>query len=615
MDDEDLAEAEESKLLQTAGGFAGLGTTTEDEKRQGAFIDVFRPSGSTMGVKLLQRMGWREGQGIGPKVRRAVREDGLDPNGQDGAEMHLFAPENTRMIGFNKKTDRKGIGFTGETSLSLRSRSKEKAASGDDEEDDTFSIRAKTKPPTTAKRKSGFGFGVLNDTGSDDEVPYEIGPKISYNRVIGGDKKQKGKKDGVVKPVLSSANPMLSKKPVFTPKKRLTQPKASGFRKCEDGRLPLEGFVLAVRSAPPQKTYAPPKIPEGWKSSKTSYTTKAQASDAAYQTTSDAAKASNLNPLARANLLGEQQLPGKSVFDYLSTAARDRVAAASGRQNLPTARNEAPPPGFEKSEAEKARDLRSLLPDLEKDVAAAAFTHRSMPYDDDDAKRGRYRAFLELRAGLRMEIPAKGKDVSTDEYLKEMREFAHAARVFRPVSGMMASRFTSSSGSVLAPDSSEQLLSTPSAAQKEDPAVEAARLGMYGPMTRTVGEFFPTRLLCKRFNVRPPAHVHVGPGGEDGAATSAHSTAEVVGKDKIERMMQDAALSRLGSGFVSGGTEGGSNDHSDDAEQADGKKEEAANWTLPKVAIVDAERNDALEGNRPGDEIFKAIFGSDDEDD
>jgi G patch domain-containing protein 1 len=35
----------------------------------------------------------------------------------------------------------------------------------------------------------------------------------------------------------------------------------------------------------------------------------------------------------------------------------------------------------------------------------------------------------------------------------------------------------------------------------------------------------------------------------------------------------------------------------------------------PKDITVDAERNEALESERPGDAVFKAIFGSDDEDD
>jgi len=91
MDDEDRAAAEEAQKLQTQGEFAGLGSTTHDQMRHGLMSDLFRPAGETIGVKLLQKMGWRQGQGVGPKVRRKARtEDALDSTPGHGT--HLFAP-------------------------------------------------------------------------------------------------------------------------------------------------------------------------------------------------------------------------------------------------------------------------------------------------------------------------------------------------------------------------------------------------------------------------------------------------------------------------------------------------------------------------------------------
>jgi G patch domain-containing protein 1 len=37
-----------------------------------------------------------------------------------------------------------------------------------------------------------------------------------------------------------------------------------------------------------------------------------------------------------------------------------------------------------------------------------------------------------------------------------------------------------------------------------DPKVNAAKMGMYGPLTREVIPWVPARLLCKRFGVREP---------------------------------------------------------------------------------------------------------------
>ena len=200
----------------------------------------------------------------------------------------------------------------------------------------------------------------------------------------------------------------------------------------------------------------------------------------------------------------------------------------------------------------------------------------------------------------------------------EMREFAHSAMIFKPMSGMMASRFTSSSaGGATSEGKSEnqELLSRPPV-KKADPAEEAARMGMFGPMTREVKSWFPSRLLCKRFNVPVPEHVMsgmetggVGKGtgvgvGEDtmgvgsrfqsGGFQTAESR-EVERKGKLElvgeREMEALRLERGMAG-----------------EEAD-KAEE-----VEKV-VVDPERNEALEAERPGDAVFRAIFGDDSDSD
>lgn len=41
-----------------------------------AFIleDLIKPVQNTIGVRMLRKMGWREGQGIGPKIKRKLRK-------------------------------------------------------------------------------------------------------------------------------------------------------------------------------------------------------------------------------------------------------------------------------------------------------------------------------------------------------------------------------------------------------------------------------------------------------------------------------------------------------------------------------------------------------------
>ncbi|KAF2495779.1 DUF1604-domain-containing protein [Lophium mytilinum] len=602
MDDEDLADAAEAEKLQTNAAFSGLGSTNDELSSRDIFTGLGKADGDTMGMKLLQKMGWRQGQGIGPKVRRKAR---LDETAGD-AVTHLFAPDNSQIITFTRKSDHKGLGYQGEGRLETSEPTPKptRLLIEPADHDPLAGPKSKKQKQKSAPKKSGFGVGILNDTGSDDEDPYEMGPKISYNRVIGADKKSK--KSEVVRPPAKSANPLVIGRPLFVSKSTSKRASSTAKRTCHDGRLPLIGFILATEqlSLKEAPTFAPPKIPPGWKSSRQQATE--DTSNSAYQSVTDAAKASSLDPKARAALLGEAALPGKSVFDYLKPEARDRLASASGKTNLPQARGEAPPEGFKKDAATTQKDLWSLVPELPKDIAAATLAKGAggwMPYADDAGKRVRYIGFLELRAGTSDRIPERKPGTTVSDWAKELAEFVHAAKVFKPITGLMASRFTSSSSTIQPASSSngggETLLHTP-APKPQDPAEEAAKLGMYGPMTRTVQQFFPTRLLCKRFNVKPPSHVQPDSGtahGDGVASSSASRTQEPVSKASIEEMMKDAALHNPDLGVVAG----------------DGA--EISRALAFNDAVVDVERNEALEGEKAGEAVFKAIFGSDDEDD
>ncbi|KAL8736179.1 MAG: hypothetical protein Q9166_000334 [cf. Caloplaca sp. 2 TL-2023] len=632
MDEEDVADAEEAKKLQTVDTFAGFGTSAEDVRRNDVVMDVMKTTGQTMGVKLLKRMGWREGQGIGPKVRRTAKlNENDDPGGggDDTQDTHLFAPEDSKLVSFLRKNDRKGLGFEGEGRLEQSGANGSTANARNDEDDEDTGLgtlaRNKRSNPKKTQPRSGFGVGVLNDDGSGDDDPYSMGPKMSYNRVMGGDKKKK--KPGLGRP---AANPVLNNKPVFISKKSASLKPTTQFRRCHDGRLPLDGFVLAknidqLPSDSQDGKYPPPKIPEGWKSTKTPTVLTGSTNSNPYRSTADIAKASTLSPRSRAAILGETVLPGKSVFDYLTPNARSRIATATKNEQLPPALSE----GF--NLASVPRPPNSLIPQLSPNTALTALgrgTAGWMPYAEDRPKRGRYRYFLEIQAGLRPEgtLPEKPPGLSTDDWAKELQEFAHAAQIFKPMTGMMATRFTSSSSTPRlasdAPDSGtdasattageEKLLRKPNEKAK-DPAEEAARVGMYGPMTREIKEFYPTRLLCKRFNIRPPAHVQVdpdqvppdsGPGNHGRGSEKTHSEAlpqrklELVGKRDMDELMRNRDDGRIVH-HASIGDGGQGHD-----------RIEAA----PEV-VVDPERNEALEKERPGEEVFKAIFGSDSEDD
>lgn len=620
MDEEDLAEQAENEKLQTANGFAGLGSTDQDEVRRSGLADLFRARGETMGVKLLKRMGWKEGQGIGPKVQRQAR---LDVGGTSGTHSHdhetshLFAPENVQMIGFVKKLDRKGLGYQGESKLNLISVESKPGAGDSSNEEDTGNPLMR---PSAFKKKKGkpvrggIGIGILNDTGSDDDDPYAVGPRISYNKIIGGDKKKKKA------PNTTSANPSLRSAPVFISKKSTLSKAGKNLRRCHDGRLPLDGFdfgtfsddlTSAINS---QGKYPPPEIPPGWKSNKEK---PGDSGNDSYLSMGDAAKASSLDPKSRAALLGETQLPGKSVFDFLNPAARDRIANVTGKSNLPRALGEVPA-GYALTPEEKQRELLSRVPELEKNTAIAAITRGasgSAPYADNEGKRARYRAYLEYFAGFgKASLPMKALLQSNEDWLRELKEFHGCAMIFRPMTGMMASRFmTSSSTNPIggSTPNNTDLVAKP-APKPADPAEEAAKMGMYGTMTRSSAEFYPTRLLCKRFNVPPPVHhqpdidteatrraiVSTGPGAMpfDIPIPSRTNGAAITLDELLDQAQNEIT----------------NDENPVEVAQNVSKTGE----TAPVAEItIDSSVNEALEGTRAQDDVLKAIFGdsSDDE--
>ncbi|KAF2963679.1 hypothetical protein GQX73_g9882 [Xylaria multiplex] len=208
--------------------------------------------------------------------------------------------------------------------------------------------------------------------------------------------------------------------------------------------------------------------------------------------------------------------------------------------------------------------------------------------------------------------------MKTQDWARELNEFVSCARIFKPMTGLMASRFTTSTAKLAVGGKGDDLIHTPE--KPKDPAEEAARLGMYGTMTRSVKDFYPTRLLCKRFNVRPPAHVQ--PDADLDAETGNKTSSTVSGMgmaaagggamlsegavtlDELMRQAQTAATLEASTASQDAARESGIGDsHSETTQQQAPLK-------------VNADVNEALEGKRAQEEVLRAIFGdsSDEED-
>lgn len=67
--------------------------------------DVVVPVKDTVGVKLMRLMGWREGQGIGPRSKKTGNSADIH------ADEHLFAPKEISVESLKVKRDQHGLGY------------------------------------------------------------------------------------------------------------------------------------------------------------------------------------------------------------------------------------------------------------------------------------------------------------------------------------------------------------------------------------------------------------------------------------------------------------------------------------------------------------------------
>lgn len=80
-----------------------------------------QPSSSAIGETLLSKLGWRPGQGIGPRITaRALRlaerkenpslpQEELEEDPE--AKKHLFAPRDTTLVVYHQKERMEGLGW------------------------------------------------------------------------------------------------------------------------------------------------------------------------------------------------------------------------------------------------------------------------------------------------------------------------------------------------------------------------------------------------------------------------------------------------------------------------------------------------------------------------
>lgn len=129
MDEEDLAHMNDDRQLENTetfrqDAFAGTREELGEKSLSGALESLIVPAKTSIGQTLLQKLGWRPGQGLGPRVthRKLKIQDGklgraragIEEDEEDMEQMykHTYAPRDSRLLTYTAKDDKEGLGYT-----------------------------------------------------------------------------------------------------------------------------------------------------------------------------------------------------------------------------------------------------------------------------------------------------------------------------------------------------------------------------------------------------------------------------------------------------------------------------------------------------------------------
>lgn len=654
MDEEDLAHLDETRTLSNKTGYQddatsgsrhapgdvlgdllGLGSSAAAAGPQSSEADtaagglVAPPS--SLGHKILTRMGWKAGNGLGALVtakRRGVLERmyGLTKGLRSqpaSAGGNRVPPPDTPMPAMTfslDKRDTHGLGWTG----------------GNDQNAASAGVAATPGPAANSRR--GFDISVLEEADEDD-----------VNDIYST---SESAKDALHRRKATRAPP--------TSTSTSTLPGVSGSdHRWRDGKALPAGFVVVEGDSiiddgtSSAQTWLPPRVPDGWQPDPLKVWSQAKAGTgpppsllAAPPPLNNGARQPQASD--RAQMLGEAPMPGPPPS--LSAYMPAKAAALS------------PPP-----------PTTVPLPRIDASVTRAGL-RGFIPFGNDPAKQKRYVAFLESCSS---DSPPTSMPVPTDrtrqQVLTELDEFARSASIFKGTLGSsaMSSRFASAqtsegAGDVHAPApglyqptprSKDEVEAEKKRKEEEEREREerekeerrtdeqrAAKTGLFGVgRTRVVKDWFPPRLLCKRLGVKDPHPDRSGPGGEQQGDDAPEHRREVDedpfsggGSKKQEKWERSAARREIARGEErfqqsrrelmgmvgdrpweqQGGQPIAATSQGEDEAGSNGDPQPHLPKSLEQVGLGegDEEQLKAIESFvKPARDIFKSVFESDEE--
>ncbi|NXO75142.1 GPTC1 protein, partial [Sitta europaea] len=501
------------KARQIAGVVAPIPGTT-------AFDDLIGPSKITVGVELLRKMGWKEGQGIGPRVKRKPRRQkpdpavkiygcALPPGLSEGSEDEedeyqpenvTFAPKDVIPVDLTPKENVHGLGYKGldpsQALFGASGREHLNLFTGASEETNNLLGELRhSKGRKLGITGQAFGVGALEE--EDDDI-YATDTLSKYDTVL----KDEEPGDGLYG---------------WTAPKQYKSKKRSEREFKYIGKI-LAGFSLASKSSAPIKVYPPPSLPRNYRpvhyfhpvlaaGNENSHLQKVLEESAGKLQSAPAPQSRHaLSAAQRREQLGETELkgPAPSILEYLSEKDRERlkeVRQASEQQMKAKAECEQPPKSrLPPLPSEDSAHKWQVL--LEGQLANAGSSDFK-PFAKNPEKQKRYESFVKsLKQGEKGDALERFLDPALPawERGREREEFCRAAAFYRASSSALASRFTRARY-----EDDVDKVEVPRDQENDiDDKETAVKMKMFGKLTRDTFEWHPDKLLCKRFNVRDP---------------------------------------------------------------------------------------------------------------
>ncbi|XP_029781313.1 G patch domain-containing protein 1 isoform X2 [Suricata suricatta] len=534
MDEEDLSEfGIAPKAIVTTDDFA---SKTKDRIREkarqlaaatapipGATLldDLITPAKLSIGFELLRKMGWKEGQGIGPRVKRRPRRQkpdpgvkiygcALPPGGSEGSEDEdddyvpenvTFAPKDITPVDFTPKDNMHGLAYKGlDPHQALFGTSGEHFnlfSGGLDGAGNLLGDIGVNKGRKLGISGQAFGVGALEE--EDDDI-YATETLSKYDTIL----KDEEPGDGLYG---------------WTAPRQYKSQKESEKDLRYVGKI-LDGFSLASKPLSSKKTYPPPELPRDYRPVHYFRPVVAATSENTHlvQVLSESAgrprpdpgthSRHQLNASKRAELLGETPIPGSStsVLEFLSQKDKERIKEMKQATDLKAAQLKA------RSLAQKASSsrLQPSSPDTGPGSwhvalsggTAATRASSFKPFVKDPEKQKRYEAFLVNMKRGQKDALERCLDPSMTEWERgrERDEFARAAVLYVSSHSTLASRFTHAKEE----DDSDQVEVPRDQENDINDKQSAVKMKMFGKLTRDTFEWHPDKLLCKRFNVPDP---------------------------------------------------------------------------------------------------------------